>query len=163
MPHRKSKAVLALLLAVSLASCGGQPQAPTGGKMSVVLTAAADVNPNAQGTPAPVKVRIFELSSDTAFRESAFRDLQSDNPAPVAQDLTSTVHWEIVFPGVSQTLELELQPTSRFLGIVPGFRSDPGNPDVDRAIVPLRASRGPLRRSKKLAVEIGRGYLSADL
>ena len=56
-------AVLALVLAV-VAGCAGTPK-PTPAR--ITLVAAADVNPDIEGHPAPIVVRIYQLKEEGGF------------------------------------------------------------------------------------------------
>src|SRR6186713_2333662 len=46
---------------------GAPPAAPKAEPVTLTLTAAADVNPDANSRPSPVVVRVYQLKNDAAF------------------------------------------------------------------------------------------------
>src|SRR5262245_62038716 len=53
------------VLVLVMAGCLSNPPKPSNVKLT--LRAAADVNPDGNGRPSPVVVRIYQLKTDTAF------------------------------------------------------------------------------------------------
>ena len=117
---------------VCMAGCAGGGPKPISTGANV--TAAEDVNPNSQGRPSPVMLRIFRLSAEEAFRSAGLVNLQGEEPAMVAGDLTGPVVSQLLRPGQSLALDLSYAPETAFIGVVAEF-IDPGA--EWRAIVPV--------------------------
>jgi type VI secretion system protein VasD len=58
---------------ILIAGCGSAPEKPADVKARI--SASADVNPNSEGRPSPVHVRIFQLKEDGAFMSADFWSL----------------------------------------------------------------------------------------
>jgi len=129
--HRLVACLLAGVFALTSGCAGGGPQPISTGAS---LTAAENVNPNSQGRPSPVMVRIFRLSAEEAFRSAGIVNLQGEEPAIVAGDLTGPVISRLMRPGQSAALDLSYAPETAFIGVVAEF-IDPGA--EWRALVPV--------------------------
>ena len=114
---------VAALCAAGLAGCAGSPD-PTVAIISV--TAAEDVNPDAQGRASPVMLRIYELRSRAGFDGADFFSLYSAERETLAADLAGK-HEQIVTPGTSAEIRRTPPPDVRYIGIVAAFR------DIERA------------------------------
>jgi type VI secretion system protein VasD len=110
-------AVLALVLAV-LAGCASQPK-PTPAR--ITLVAAADVNPDIEGHPAPIVVRIYELKEEGGFNSTDYFRLIDREQEALGSSLIAREEYELQ-PGESRTWELKIPPEARFLGAAAGFR-----------------------------------------
>ena len=115
-------ACLAIWLVLAVGCAGGGPKPVSTG---ATLRATEDVNPNSQGRPSPVMVRIFRLSADETFRSAGIVNLQGDEPAMLAGDLTGPVTSQLVRPGQTMALDLSFAPETAYLGVVAEF-IDPG-------------------------------------
>jgi type VI secretion system protein VasD len=128
-----------LLPTLWLARCGSSPPPPP--SLNLTITGGADQNPDPAGQPAPVAIRLYQLTSDTAFARADVFALTDHQAATLgADDLGSE---EIVIaPGEQRSIAHPLQPGARVLGIAALFR------DIDRAVwrtqAPL-AEHGPTR------------------
>ncbi|MGE4047690.1 MAG: type VI secretion system lipoprotein TssJ [Acetobacteraceae bacterium] len=131
------RAALALPL-LYLARCAAPPRPPT---LDLSVVAGADQNPDPNGQPTSVALRLYQLTSDAAFlRADPFALIEREAATLGADDLGSE---EIVIaPGERRTVAHPLKPGSLVLGVVTLFR------DIDhatwRAVAPL-GPRGPTR------------------
>jgi type VI secretion system protein VasD len=96
------------------------------------------LNPDNVGQPAPVVVRYYQLSDVEPFNHAGFYPLYDQDENTLKQTLLSRGE-TLVPPGGSRTVEVELSPATRAIGIVVAFR------DVRNAI--WRATR-PIDRPK---------------
>lgn len=111
----------ALVAAAALASCGGAPAPPPPTIAAVTITAAADANPDAAGSAAPVAVRVYQLASTAAFEQADFFQLYGNEQAVLGADLLGRDE-VLVTPGGSQQLVKELKPGVTAIGVVAAFR-----------------------------------------
>lgn len=136
--------IAALILA--LAACAGMPTKPS--NVRVTLAASADVNPDANGRPSPIVVRIYQLKADAAFQSAEFFALYDNEQQALAADFISRDEF-VLAPGASQQTQLAVSPAARFVGIVAAYR------DVRaaewRVVVPV-----PIRNNSTISVERAR-------
>lgn len=105
---------LALLCLGGLTGCS---------KPSINLAVASqpNVNPDFSGRPSPVIVKMYELRNDMAFNSSDFHPLFETPLQVLGADLIAAD--ELVFtPGEARKVEYELNSSTRFIGLVAGFR-----------------------------------------
>ncbi len=78
-------------------------------------------NPNADNQPAPVVLRIYQLSSDEIFQRERFMPLWQQDQALLKEQLLARKVTEPVYPGSRETLLLQLQPGTTHIGVLAGF------------------------------------------
>ncbi|HKS13184.1 MAG TPA: type VI secretion system lipoprotein TssJ [Pseudomonas sp.] len=101
------------------------PVAPGPG-ITLYFSAAPGLNPGAGGTPAPVRVRLFELRNSAAFARADYFALTEGAQAALAGDLLDQDE-VLLHPGEQLRLARTLDPATRQLGLVVGYR------EVDQA------------------------------
>lgn len=133
MPVHAGRLVLVGLLACVLAACAGAPKKE---KLGITLQATEDVNPDQQGRPSPIVVHVLELKSAEQFNSLDYRSLTDPSNAALAADLVNR-HQEVLAPGGSKMLDLQLEAGTTAIGLVAGYR------DIDHAdwrkVVPIAA------------------------
>ena len=85
------------------------------------IVAAEDLNPDYDGQASPLVVRMYELKSPTAFNNASFFALYDSDVAELGDDLKGKEEIELR-PGDKLELERELQPETRFVGFIAGYR-----------------------------------------
>jgi type VI secretion system protein VasD len=85
------------------------------------LSANAATNPDANGRPSPVVVRVYELKSLAAFSSADFFSLFENESATLGADLVGREEYSLR-PGESKPYRRQLQPDSKFIGVVAAFR-----------------------------------------
>lgn len=90
------------------------------------LTASEDMNPDYEGQASPLVVRMYELKSATAFNNASFFALYDSDEAELGGDLKAKEEIELQ-PGDKLEFERELQPETRYVGFIAGYR------DIDNA------------------------------
>ena len=90
------------------------------------IEAMPDINPDADGVPSPLVVRMYQLKSPTAFNNATFFALYDSDTAELGEDLKGKEELELQ-PGQKLELERELAPEVRFVGFIAGYR------DIDNA------------------------------
>lgn len=109
----------ALLAAASLALSTPQASAKETRLKSEVVAAEA-INPNRHGAPQPVKIHIYYLAHDEAFRQASFGDLVAPNAPVLGGDLIRTVE-QLVGPGETLELDGKFDEKTQFIGVVAEF------------------------------------------
>lgn len=117
---RQIAGVLAVLVAM-LSGCAHAPPPPPPPPqpldVQVRVVAATDVNPNRNGRPSPVFLRVFELRDPSKFLNAEFDDVTLRADATLAGALIGREE-RMVEPGSTVVLALKIDPQTRLLGIV---------------------------------------------
>ena len=117
MPRILLVAVVALL-----GACASEPPPPPPPTVvQLHIEASSDVNPGPGGQGAPVRVRVFELKSATAFNRADYFSLVEQSQATLSTDLVAQDEL-LVKPGDKQMQERKLDDATRQFGIVAGYR-----------------------------------------
>ena len=115
-----------ILLGIAVTGCFTKKPPPPSILMAKILT-SSHLNPNADGAPAPVIVRLYELKSAGNFSSSDFFSLYDDESSVLADDLIARDEMRFN-PNETKTFTRELQPETRFIGILAAFR------DLDQSV-----------------------------
>ena len=83
--------------------------------------AAVDLNPDHEGNPSPLVVRLYELKSATAFNNTGFFSLYDNDANELGDDMKGREEMEFQ-PGQALFLERELEPETRYVGIMAAYR-----------------------------------------
>jgi type VI secretion system protein VasD len=115
--------VSGLVAAGLLGACGGAPVVEPPAPVTVVVEANASpsVNPDVDGRPSPVVVRVYSLADDAAFAKSEFFALWDREPETLAAALLGRRELVLV-PGGRQELQFELDPKVRSIGAAAALR-----------------------------------------
>lgn len=121
----------AAAIALLLVSCAkdtppSQPpqQANTSADTAAValhFSAGAGLNPGADGQPAPVRVRLFELKNTANFLRADYFSLAERAQPTLGADLIDQDE-VLLQPGQRLTLKRTLDPATRQIGLVVGYR-----------------------------------------
>ena len=135
MTHRRS--LLLLPAALVLARCAPAPKPPA--VLSLKIVGSPQQNPDAAGHPAPVAVRIYQLTATGKFERSDWTSLTEREQATLGQDDAGSEQ-AVVAPGQTLTKTIQLKPGVQAVGIIVLYR------EIDhaqwRAMAPVAAS-GP--------------------
>jgi type VI secretion system protein VasD len=104
--------------------------------LEITLGAAERVNPNIEGRPSPIVVRVFELANDKRFLSADYFELMGQDGTPLGEEMLVSEEY-ILLPGEVRVVRKRAAANSRFLGIVAGYRDLVGS--TWRAIAPLPA------------------------
>ncbi len=85
------------------------------------IEASSDLNPDRQGRPSPLVVRLYELKSTSSFKDSDFFSLYEHDVSVLGEDMVAKEEFQFV-PGETQRLTRELQPETRFIGLLAAYR-----------------------------------------
>ena len=113
-------ALLALLGPLLLSRCGSAPPPPP--VLTLTIQAGADQNPDPGGHPAPVAIRIYELTATPAFERADVFALIDRQAETLGADYVASDE-VIVAPGEQRTIMRELKPNTRFIGVIALFRA----------------------------------------
>jgi len=92
------------------------------GKMDVIITSSADVNPDGQGGASPIVVLLYELKTPSNFESAAFSNLYTDESQSLGDDLLHREKFHLQVSG-QVTYKTEISPDTRFIAVVAAYRN----------------------------------------
>lgn len=149
-------AIALLALAGSLLAGCASPLAPAGPpppfSATVTIQTAASVNPDAQGRPSPVFVRLYQLKDAGVFMNAAYEALHTQEAATLGASIIAREELPLG-PGELKALQVKIEPETRFIGVIADFR-DIANAQW-RAVTTAPEKRlKDLLREKRLSVRL---------
>ena len=130
------RACVSLLAALLVVGCGTSPPKPA--KVNGTIQAAAGLNPSVSDRPSPLRMRVYELKSATAFNQADFMSLYQSDQAALGPDLAAREEF-ILQPGETRPWVKTLGADTRFIGIVALYRDLERS--VWRTVVPVQPGR----------------------
>lgn len=116
MAGRRFAGLLLALGAVLAVGCGSSPPLLKG-----AITVDSNVNPDRAGRPSPIVVRIYELKAVAAFNGADFFALFDNEQATLSSELVGREEFQLQ-PGEKREYKRQLQPETKFVGVVGAFR-----------------------------------------
>jgi len=109
-----------LLLATLLSGCSfwGNDLAP---QLVINIQASANINPNVEGKPSPVEVRIYQLSDSQAFNQADFIQLYSDAQGVLKAELLIARQLASVLPSENRKEVIPMAAETKYIGVIAGF------------------------------------------
>lgn len=158
--------LLTLATALLMVACAA-PAPTVSAPYTVVITAANQLNPDRNGQPTPVEVRVYRLKGITAFNNSDFFGLYDNDAQLLASELVSkeAFMWQ---PGEAKVLTGKASNEERALGVFVGYREL--NKAVWRGVAPLPAPKevgrfsvfNPTFESSYIKVDVGPNKLAVS-
>jgi type VI secretion system protein VasD len=90
-------------------------------KLDLQLTASERLNPDLNGRPSPIVVRLFELKNPVSFENADFFSLYESAKKTLAPDLVANEEMELR-PGQVVNLKLSVHTESRYVGVLAAYR-----------------------------------------
>jgi type VI secretion system protein VasD len=118
------KTLAAVAMTLLLAGCAGLSPFSTITKLNLTLTASDQLNPDLNGRPSPVVVRLFELKHPVAFENADFFSLYERSRETLSPDFVSGEELELR-PGEGAELRLSIAGDSRYVGVLAAYRDLP--------------------------------------
>jgi type VI secretion system protein VasD len=89
--------------------------------VTVTLSADSGVNPDINDRPSPIVARIYELKSLSVFNNADFFNLFEQDVALLGEEMLmrDELHFQ---PGQVKMLERDLQPDTRYIGVIGAYR-----------------------------------------
>jgi type VI secretion system protein VasD len=136
---RTASLVVALLASLALGGCsfisglfgGDKPppapkevamKPPPEAKLQISIVASPLINPDLDGRPSSVVVRLYQLASAENFKNADFALLYENDAKALGKSLLASTE-TIIEPGGIQLLDIpKVNPDTTFIGAVVGFR-----------------------------------------
>ncbi|MGD8220001.1 type VI secretion system lipoprotein TssJ [Pseudomonas thivervalensis] len=119
-----SKFLTALAMTLLLIGCTTLSPFSTMTKLNLTLTASDQLNPDLNGRPSPVVVRLFELKHPVAFENADFFSLYERERETLTPDLVASEELELR-PGETVELKLGISGDGRYVGVLAAYRDLP--------------------------------------
>lgn len=116
--------LIALTAVLLLAGCSTLSPYSHITKLNLKLTASDQLNPDLNGRPSPIVVRLFELKHPVAFENADFFSLYERAKESLAPDMVATEELELR-PGQTVELKLSVEEGSRYVGVLAAYRDLP--------------------------------------
>lgn len=118
------RSVVTLVALALLAGCASISPFSTMTKLNLSLIADDQLNPDLNGRPSPVVVRLFELKHPVAFENADFFSLYERARETLAPDLVFSEELELR-PGETVELKLAITGGGRYVGVLAAYRDLP--------------------------------------
>lgn len=117
------------------------------------IEASDELNPDMNGRPSPVVIRLYELKSLSAFNRADFFSLYEDDTAVLGDEM-QTRDELLLTPKERRALKRELKPGTRYLAVLAAYR------DLEHA--QWRATfEAPLNKTTPVIIELA--HLSVSI
>lgn len=113
-----------LLLLLTLAGCSALSPYSTQTRLDITLRADHQLNPDLNGRPSPVVLKLLELRRPVTFQSMDFFSLYQRTDHVMEQDFVASEEFELR-PGESIALKLKLEEGSRYVGLLAAYRNLP--------------------------------------
>ncbi|WP_338497236.1 type VI secretion system lipoprotein TssJ [Pseudomonas sp. WP18] len=118
------RTLTAFVVTLLLSGCAVWSPFSTMTKLNLTLAASDQLNPDLNGRPSPVVVRLFELRQPVAFENADFFSLYERARETLSPDLVDSEELELR-PGDSVELRLGLTGDGRYVGLLAAYRDLP--------------------------------------
>ncbi|WP_454869237.1 type VI secretion system lipoprotein TssJ [Pseudomonas farris] len=118
------KTLTALTALMLLAGCSSLSPHSTVTKLNLKLTASDQLNPDLNGRPSPIVVRLLELKHPVTFENADFFSLYERAKESLAPDLVASEELELR-PGETIEFKLSVEEGSRYVGVLAAYRDLP--------------------------------------
>ncbi|MEI7714437.1 MAG: type VI secretion system lipoprotein TssJ [Rhodospirillales bacterium] len=143
MIRRRSLAFLPA--ALLLAHCGPEPKPPA--VLTLTISGSADQNPDIADAPAPIAIRIYQLTATAKFERGDVFALTEREQQTLGTDSAGSQEF-VIAPNENRTLKFELKPMVQAIGVVALYRNiDAAQWRADAAV----ATSGPTALTLKIA------------
>jgi type VI secretion system protein VasD len=110
--------MICIVWGLCLSACASGPK-PT--RVQIDLQVMENINPDMNGRPSPVVVRLYELNSLTAFNSADFFSLYDKDRQTLGNELLAVQELSLM-PDERRQLKRTLQADTRYLGVIAAFR-----------------------------------------
>ncbi|WP_411727013.1 type VI secretion system lipoprotein TssJ [Methyloglobulus sp.] len=112
-----------LFITLMLGGCGSEPkkEEPPETKIQVNIFVSAQVNPDVNGRPSPIVVRLYELKNIGKFEEADFYKLFEDHEGYLGSDLLASEKFHFK-PGEIKALGHAVSPDTKYIAVTAAFR-----------------------------------------
>ncbi|WP_448213880.1 type VI secretion system lipoprotein TssJ [Colwellia sp. MEBiC06753] len=112
--------VFVVALMTILASCSSTNEHNV--DFSYFITASDSINPDIQGQPSPVLVRVYQLANNVNFENATYDSLFQSNQNTLGGEYISLNEY-LIHPDSKNNVELQISENAKYIGVAVGYRS----------------------------------------
>lgn len=112
--------VCAAIAVLAMSSCASHKSAERV-QERMLITASAEVNPDVNGRPSPIVVRVLQLRGDTEFLAANYFALYGNEKGTLGESFVQRDEY-VLHPGEQHEGHLWVAPDTRFVGVIAAFR-----------------------------------------
>ena len=105
---------------VFLTACGSTSENNVDFKY--LISASSDINPDIEGRPSSVIVRVYQLTNKINFENATYDELFQSNHNALGTEFI-TLNEYFVDPSTTNEVELKISENAKYIGVVVGYRS----------------------------------------
>ncbi|MEF9673302.1 type VI secretion system lipoprotein TssJ [Pseudomonas sp. MWU13-2100] len=132
------KTLASVWVLILLAGCSALSPYSSETKLNLKLSASDQLNPDLNGRPSPIVLRLLELKHPVAFQNADFFSLYDRAKDILSQDLVASEEIELR-PGETLDLKLTVKSESRFVAVLAAYRDLPAT--QWRYVIPVDAQQ----------------------
>jgi len=117
--NRVASGIAVGTLCLALGACASSQEKTDKARMAI--TAESAVNPDANGRPSPIVVRVYQLKADDKFASADFFALFDDDQKALGGDLLGREEVELA-PGEKKELQFAVKRDAKFVGVLAAYR-----------------------------------------
>jgi type VI secretion system protein VasD len=106
---------------LALGGCGGGTPSVKTTSLEFAIEADQEINPNENGEPSPIVLRVYELKTKSAFEQASFFELLDSDTQKLGPDLVAKREFEVK-PGDKSTFTRDSPSDAKHIGVIAGFR-----------------------------------------
>lgn len=114
------KKVCVVCLCVFLTACSSTSENNV--DFRYLISAASDINPDIEGQPSSVIVRVYQLTNKINFENANYNELfESEHNALGTEFITLNEYF--IDPNSKKDIDLKISENAKYIGVVVGYRS----------------------------------------
>ena len=111
---------LCIGLCFLMGGCSSSPKSLPLSKLTILFQSTPNLNPDINGRPSPVDIRIYQLKQTSTFSQSKFFDLYNHSQSVLGRDLVEEHSFE-VRPRRNKKIDINLEKEAKYLGFLVAY------------------------------------------
>lgn len=113
--------LIIVVMITLLSGCSFWRQEDITPQLFLKIKAASNINPNVEGKPSPIEIRVYQLSDSQAFEQAEFIQLYNDAQGVLKAEVLLTRELASLLPSEERNETLPLASETKYIGVIAGF------------------------------------------
>ncbi|MGF1877599.1 type VI secretion system lipoprotein TssJ [Photobacterium frigidiphilum] len=113
--------LIIVVMITLLSGCSFWGQEDITPQLFLKIKAASNINPNVEGKPSPIEIRVYQLSDSQAFEQAEFIQLYNDAQGVLKAEVLLTRELASLLPGEERNEAFPLASEAKYIGVIAGF------------------------------------------
>ncbi|MGF1870784.1 type VI secretion system lipoprotein TssJ [Photobacterium indicum] len=113
--------LIIVVMITLLSGCSFWGQEDITPQLFLKIKAASNINPNVEGKPSPIEIRVYQLSDSQAFEQAEFIQLYNDAQGVLKAEVLLTRELASLLPSEERNETLPLASETKYIGVIAGF------------------------------------------